>query len=1089
MIYSLQYNSFNRLIYKILAALVVTICLFFITGCTAHSPARFTADNTALKIFSGSFHHTIQQNIASTIKISTKSSPSYLHEDIQFSLLPAGPYITHNQPLVFRPLAIISDGRYAYVATRSNKKNHSNLLIIQFTPDGQSKIVGKKLLIDGVITKLTYKNKNLIFALQHGGIKVMDVSKPITPIITFDYPTKIPVLDIQHGKQNIFLLLKNNLLLEVKLAPDTHTLNKTGNPTGKLMRKWKLPVPAKSIAVRNKLIFIAGSEGIATVKLTTSDAKLVALHKTSGTPNKIQLKNNLALVADGPGGLIVFRIEPNGQILWHGSYNKRGAINSVSTSHLTTHSKEESNNIALVSLANGSIMSIDLTNPELPGSGVMFKPQKPALATTLFNSVVTSPRNSSKISTDINPLQPDVLLATENSLLRVAMTGNNKQLISQEGVNQGGSRRGVIRNNILYVADWFSGLHLYDISNPKQIRHLSNYHTPGSSKGVTLMDNYALIADDDQGLQIIDIKDPQHPRWVSELSPESLSGIGLAYTMKLVKNILYLADHRGGFHIIDLTDVKQPKRLGGYNTPGKSWGIDVVKNFVFVADDTSGLLVFDATKPEKPKLVGLFNPGGQAEDVLIKDNFAYVTFFDKGLYILDISQPQKPKVFGHTTIPGNARGLALDKDLVYIAGWESGLHVVDISNPAMPYIIGGYDTDGAAWGVNIKNGVAYVLDWWGGIKAIDVKQSTRPVYLSQYHARHALQQLRTKNKYLYASSGSGGLQVYDIKNPLNPIWTTGVDFKGNALDVWLDEDRAYVAAGESGIMILDTLDPFYSRRIGMVNTPGYASRVRAWNEILYIQDSLTGLMVIDVRDPQHPQELDRYPFQFNDLWVDDSALWLSTSQGLVWWQHGDDGVLKNKNLLTIPDDTNWVRSLNDLVVTANKGGDVKLWRKTQKGLTFLSQYKSCESLSDLQLKQNTVYILGKRKGLKAINISNPKLPRLTVTYPATGKHTRFEITQGAAFFAGESRLASVTLLPSNVLTSTINKHRPGEAEIHLPANLPIGQYHLLATTPTGQRKLLPNAISVQLSAPGQWKSSLKSMRQMLKSPLKPPTEP
>jgi hypothetical protein len=364
--------------------------------------------------------------------------------------------------------------------------------------------------------------------------------------------------------------------------------------------------------------------------------------------------------------------------------------------------------------------------------------------------------------------------------------------------------------------------------------------------------------------------------------------------------------------------------------------------------------------------------------------------------------------------------------------------------------------------------------------------------------------MRSKNKYLYAASGSSGVQIFDIKNPLNPIWTTGVDINGIALDVWLDEDRAYVAAGDGGIAILDTLDPFYTRRIGLINTPGQALRVRAWNEVLYIQDSHAGLLVIDVRDPQHPRELGRYPIQVNDLWVDENALWVSTSQGLTWWDHGDSGALvnelsnnmNNKNLLRIHGGINWVRSQNDLVVTAHKDGDLTLWQKTPEGLISLSQYKTREPLLDMQLEQDSLYVLGSRSGLMAINISDPKLPYLTAVYPATGKHTRFEIAQGAAFFAGESRLASVTLLPSAGLTSTFLSltgitHSDGldEVEIHLPAHLPIGQYHLLATTPGGQQELLPNALSVQFSTPGQGKSSLKTMRQMLKSPLKPPTEP
>lgn len=1044
MAYLLQHYAVN----------VFTIALAFLllSGCAAYGPnPNLTHDPESPLSLSGIFPNTVQQGIATTIKVKIKN----WREEMQLSLTPAGPFVSHQQSLGSPPLAIAGDGQYAYVATHSNQgeegNNSSNLQIIHFPRAGQSKIIGTLPAINGKVTKLAYANKRLILALKHGGILLANVSKPALPVILFKFPTTSPVRDIQFDGATGYLLLEENILVKVDLNKDSQ---------GVLLKSWRLPVPANAIAVRNNTLWSVGSEGVTTVKLTDKTAKLVSQTKTSGTAADIQLHNNLALIADGPGGLVVFTINDGGRLSWTGSYNKRGAINQFSITE----------NGVIASLGNGTIMSIDLTNPELPSSGAVFKSARPILATANYNNAVDN---------------KSVLLATANAVQLIHMTDNGMQAISPEGVNQGGSRRGVIRDNILYVADWFSGLHLYDISIPQQPRHLSNYHTPGSSKGVALFGHYALVGDDDQGLQIINVKNPLRPKWVSELAPKSLSTTGLAYTMKLVGNILYLADHRGGFHIIDLSDIKHPRRLGGYDTLGKSWGIDVFNDYVFVADDRSGLLVFDVSNYSKPKRVAQFDPGGQAEDVLIQDGHAYVTFFDKGLYILDILNPRQLKILGHTSIPGNARGIELADGLAYVAGWESGLHTVDIRNPKKPRLIGNFDTNGAAWGVNVKNGYAYVLDWWGGIKVIDVRQPTSPAYVNQYHARGTLQQLRTKNKYLYAASGAGGLQVFDIKNSLNPIWVTGVDLNGQAQDVWLEDDRAYVAAGDGGIVILDILDPFYTRRIGQFATPGNALRVRTWNDYLYIQDSRAGIIVVDVRNPQRPHEIARYPLFTNNLWVDDNAFWASTEQGLLWWTHRDNGTLSHKNQLTIPAGVNWVRSQDNLVVTANKDGNVKLWRKTPEGLVPLGQYHAHESISDLQLDGHTLYLMGKRSGLIAIDIRQPQTPRVTTLYPATGHHTRFEIAGGAAFFAGETSIASVNLLP----TTPISVTRPGEIEIQLPAELPIGKYHLILTTPAGHRQLVPNALTVQFSKPYQKGSSLEALRNMLKTPLKSPADP
>jgi len=488
-------------------------------GCASDRLAPNRADSPLPKILSGSFHRTVQHGVARTINLPAKAYGNKTDghnwdKETQFTLIPAGPYVTHSQELGFQPLAIVSNGHFAYLATKSSKNNYSNLLIIKYSPDGESTIVAEALAVEGVITKLSYKNKRLVLTLKRGGIKIVDVSNLAAPEVILNFFTSSPVLDIQHGEQISYLLLEDNSLLEVDFStPSANT------PVGKLLHRWKLPITAKSIAIHNDYVFTAGPQGIASIKLTNTSASLIDLQQTTGIAERIQLNNNLAIVADGPGGLVVFQIQDNGKLNWLGSYNKRSNIIDLSISDST------SNTNAIVTLSNGSIMSINLSNPELPSSGVAFKPDHPVITTTASGY-------------PHNPL-PVALVATEKSLLRVIMTGNNRQLISPEGVNQGGSRRGVIRDNILYVADWFSGLHLYDISNPEQVRHMSNYHTPGSSKGVVLLENYALVGDDDRGLQIIDIKNPEQPRWVSELPPESLSGMGLAYTMKLVDRTYY----------------------------------------------------------------------------------------------------------------------------------------------------------------------------------------------------------------------------------------------------------------------------------------------------------------------------------------------------------------------------------------------------------------------------------------------------------------------------------------------------------------------------------------------------------------------
>lgn len=984
-----------------------------------------------------------QQGKAGRITLPWSSQAMGSVDGAELVLMPAGPYVSHRLALASPPLALASAGRRVYVASADRA-----LRVLDFSADGAVRELARLADVGGRVTGLSLVGQHLLLVLADGRVRVLDVSGDQPPRPLADYTAPAPVRAARLLDDSVYLLLPDGQRLQrLRLT--------AGDSRLRPVAQWTLPMAATAFAVRDDHAWLVTARGLAAVSLAGQQARQQAFATTSGRPSAIQLRGNQALVAAGAGGLQVFDISRADSLRWLGSYNKRGAIaGMVATA-----------DGAVVRQANGVLLSLALHNPELPSAGAAFKPGAPVLAMAAQGEAV--------------------IVASRQGLQRVVMAGDGSGAISPAGLNLGGSRRGVIRGDILYVADWFSGLHLYDISNPQQPRHLSNYHTPGSSKGVALMGDYALVGDDDQGLQIIDIHDPRHPVWTAELPPEAMARLGLAYTMKRVGRRLYLADHRGGFHIIDLSDIRHPRRLGGYDTPGKAWAIDVRDDIAYVADDRAGLLLFDVSDPARPQPFAQFDPSGQAEDVVLQGDRAYLAFFDQGLYVLDIHDPRQPQVLSHLAIPGNARGIALGDGLIYVAGWESGLHIVDTRDPKAPRIIGSLDTDGDAWGINVKGRYAYVLDWWGGIKVVDVSQPTQPTLVGRYQSRGTLRQLRAHGSYLYAASGAGGLQVYDIKNPIGPIWAKGLDVAGDSRDLWIEDDRAYLAAGDGGLAVFDILSPFNARRLGGFDTPGAATLVRAWNEYAYVADSRAGLLVLDMRDPLRPVEVARYPQPVRDLWVDEHGLWRVTAAGISQWGFAADGRLVASDTWDAAGDYAWLRSAGERVVAAGRQGQVSIWRRGAHGLQLLGQYDAGETLSDLQLAGNSIYLLGQRSGLMAVDISRPAAPRRYAVYPPTGQHERFALAKGAAFFAGETKLVTLRLLPATRVGVTA----AGQLTLQWPADLPRGSYHLLVRTADGRQQLRPNALKLQFADPRRRHNALDTYRQLLKTPLKPPPEP
>ncbi len=970
----------------------------------------------------------VQRHQPATLNIKTTD----WHPQAQLALVPGGPFSSHRLALPTTPRAIASDGQDAYVASRGGW-----LQIIEFPPGAEAEISAQLKIGDGHIHQLKVAHGQLLAAVDGMGVMLFDVSQPRQILHRWTYRSAAPVLDMQLGEGEAWLLLGNQQLKHLRFDESA---------PAEAEKSWSLPFTAHSFALQGETALVVGAKGIASLDLATPSAKIFDQHTTRGTPRRVQLAAGLALVDDGPGGLVVFDASDPHRLHWLGSHAKRGPIHGLSASA----------DRVWVGVGERTLLSIALGNPALPAAGDALRLDAPLVGLAAHGDIVFA--------------------ATTTGVQRLDFGTPAVADISPEGVNLGGSRRGVIRDDILYVADWFSGLHLYDIREPANPRHLGNYHTPGSSKGVTLYGDYALVGDDDYGLQIIDISDPRRPRWISELRWVSdISTLGLAYTMKRVGSTLYLADHRGGFQIIDLSDIEQPRILGALDTPGKSWAIDVSGHTAFVADDDDGLLIVDVSDPAQIGLVGQFNPGGHVEDVVVRDGLAYLALFDNGLFIVDVNDPTKPRPLAHLTIPGNARGITLVGSLAYVSGWESGLQVVDISDPRTPRIIGHFDTDGAAWGTTVQGDTAYVLDWWGGIKVLDVGNPARPTAIARYQARGTLQQLRRAGHYLFAASGAGGLQVFDIRNPLNPIWTTGADLPGEALDLWLEDGHAYVASGDAGVAVINTHDPFYTRIVGRLDTPGAAWLIRARNDYLFIADESAGLLLADAHDPAHPQLLSRQPMTINDLWVDDEGLYIAGPEGLQLLTLSESGRLIPAARFRAPG-VQKIRSQDGLLAISLSDDTVQLLHREGDSFTPLGRFQPREPVLDLQLDGEQLFVLGAHSGLMTVDISRPNTPRLTTLYPATSRHRNLLLTGNAAFLGGERHLNSVTLLPPVQATTP-----PGKPiQLQLPSGLPSGRYHLLSINTDGRQRLLPNAFTARFGVPGKKRFNLKTLRQFMK---------
>ncbi|MBI3903760.1 MAG: hypothetical protein HY306_12600 [Nitrosomonadales bacterium] len=933
---------------------------------------------------------TIDHKRGGSVSITVAAIPA----GMQLALVPGGPYSSSIAAMQTAVLSLASDEHHAYVAA-----GDGGLLVFELATGTQPRLLAS-FKGQGRITLAVLRDGYAYLADSAGALLIVDVHDPRQPQLRGRYALMQPLdaLCVEQGRaylasgKQLDILDVSNPQMPTRLAGST------------------LEHDAHAIQLADGYAYIAQLQAGLGIYDARDPAHIREAGRFHGDVKDVAVVQGRAYLANGATGLTVLDVSTPQAPHWLGSANHIGASLALSYDDGYVALRDERSEITFV----------DVHNPRMPK--------------------VVALQHAAHVNT-IALSQKQVLTGTDEGIETVDFSAPVPNVVNI-GANFGGSRRAVIRDNILFVADWFSGLHLYDISDPVAPRHLANYHTQGSSKGVLVRGGYAFVADDDHGVQILDISNPKQPRKISEVATP-----GLAYTMKLVGDYLYLADHRGGFHIISVADIAHPSIVGSAQTAGKAWAVEIVGNLAYVAADSAGLLVFDISDPQQPRQLAAYDVGGAAEDVVIREHFAYVASFDNGLHIFDISAPLQAREISHLLTPGNARGIELDGDLAYIADWVSGVQIVNVSNPAQPFTLGSYDTIGWSWGVRVQGQYAYVLDWWGGIAVLDVSNPATPTLAGAYHARGQTRDVTVRDNYAYVADGSNGLQIFDVKNPLNPIWMAGVDFAGDAQSVVLAGNVAYLAAGTGGLATVDISNPFEPRLRRQFATP--SDVVRAQGNVIYAAQRQHGVAMLDADSGQF---LAWHDAQVNDMWLAGDRLLLATQSDVEILDVSDPQHHHPRMFKQLPQRADLVRLQNNLLVLYDKATGISLYDYAT--LKLRGRFNPGEEILDVQISGKRLYASGSESGLLELDISDARHPLLRAAYPAASRVTGLSAFSGSVFMAGNETLAEVRLLPD----VAIKRGRHGAVTVTTPRDMPLGSYHLLAFDTTSGKRLTYNDI-------------------------------
>lgn len=949
----------------------------------------------------------------------------------QFYLSPGGPEMKRRWDIPHPGRDLVWADDLLYIAA-----GNGGLLIVDSKNKEQPLLA--RLSVGDFVSGVRYSHEHAWLAAR-GGLYTVDVSHPDAPFARAFINTAHAVTALATSERSAALAQGHEIQMFDSRQP------------GLLRPRTSLQLEAdiNALAIDHQYLYVAaGSEGVFRYRIGAGQQLTAAGHyHTSGPAIDIKVGDHIAAVATRNLGLTLLDASDTHDLRWLGSHQQVGDIQHLQLDKIR-------HQVMLLNRQH-QVLLIDISKPAMPSmvSAVQLDDAGSALALRDRTAMIAVDQQIQEMGFSANPPQY-----------------SNEGLDFGQGVNYGGERRVFIRDNIAYVADWFSGIHLYDISTPQQPQLLSSFHTQGSPKGIVVRDDYAYVADDDHGLQIINIHNPRQPYKVSELLTP-----GLAYMPELDGDRLYLAAHRGGFHIIDISDPEHPQLLGSYDTAGKTWAIRIRDNIAYIADDDSGLMMFDISQPDNIHLVGQFSPGGNAEDVILDHNIAYVTFFDRGLYVIDIGDPGYPKKIAHLQTPGNARGLVLDGRILYIADWLSGIQVIDVSTPSQPQLIGSYDTAGAAWGLALKDQHAFVMDWWGGFCVLDISQPSAPKLAGHYHNRDHIQAISTRDKVAYAASGTAGLQIYDIKNPLNPTWMTGVDFDAAATRVVTSDRRAYVALADRHIAVVDISNPYAAYQVKEFRSRYPVIDLRMSGPWLVLNHGSKGMTLyrIDGKYADKPRRQRRIKTPINSIaFSGDQGLALAQTDGLIsiYAQAGDKKPQKQfRQAATL------LRHIDNYLISYTNNDGITILDGDGKRIDHL---EPDQAIIDMQVYDSILAVIDERQQLTLIDLGTINKPVFKARYKTLSPLTRITTDDGTLYFSGNTSITALRPLPATPWKADADDH--GSYDLTIAADMPDGSY----TMHIDDLKI-DNAITVQAPKFSRPKFTMDDLNKALKKMRQP----
>ncbi len=280
-----------------------------------------------------------------------------------------------------------------------------------------------------------------------------------------------------------------------------------------------------------------------------------------------------------------------------------------------------------------------------------------------------------------------------------------------------------IRGRYAYIADAYSKLSIFDVSNPASPVSVGSTSTgvsgPQGPQSLCVQGNYGYIANQSNNtLGVFDISNPASPTFLGSCA----AGANQPWGVCVASHYAYIAlPDNAEVGICDISNPSAPVHLSNLSigsAPGP-YTVYIADNLLYVPNYQNGVKIYSLVNPASPSLVGTISTGSTyPQYIYVSGSYAYVVQqFAVGIY--DISNPASPSTVATISLGTNyPSNIIVAGRYAYIVassiqgGYDvsGSLLVYDISNPALPISVGAFTIAGPGFITGAVNGrYAYLI--------------------------------------------------------------------------------------------------------------------------------------------------------------------------------------------------------------------------------------------------------------------------------------------------------------------------------------------------------------------------------------------